>query len=550
MSVESDRGHDRNQRAAAILLIVLSLSSALLFFLPVRAGYRAAADRGQVFLGFIRSDDYHRYGSFMEQARIEGRFLFYDRSAVERQSPRLLGVYFWLLGTLANLTGTASITMWHAFAPLDSLLFAASLYFLFQQLFPRGSIAAALLVFLSSGCEWLAAAAGWQDPRPLNSWMDGFSMFSLHHNPLKVLALALVVLLLNAVLRARDRGGKVAWAGIPVLILLLWGVHPNTAIVAYAAAAGGSILELLRRPNRQEFGWIVQAGLVSAPAFAVTGGFILWMQRDPILAHIVSCYQLPGMREPLANFPIRYGALLLFAAPGLFFAWRERRLAWSLIIAWTAAAILCSQNKYLTGILFQQTVHTPLALLGALTITRLAGYRKWRTASVALLLVLLAVSIAQNALTLRQAIGQTAADVWPTSLYLDRGAANIVAVLAHLPKGAVLANRDIGNKVGYLAGQHAFLGHWGTTPDRKTKEQLFDAFVRDPDPDRRGALLDRYGLKYLIWGPREQAAGQPPAPDLMRPIKRNAGYVLFERIYSPRASQPLPLLSEQPKASS
>jgi hypothetical protein len=511
-----------------LLAFALALLAAAAALIPVLAGYDAAAGRNQVFLGFIRSDDFHRYGSFMEQARVDGRFLFLDLSSTGPQSPRLLAIYFWLLGVIARLLGCASVTVWHFSGPASSLLLALALLALARRLLlqPRALNAALTLVFLGAGWEWAAGMLGWRDPRPRNSWMDGFSIFSLQHNPLKIAALAASLALLALVLRLaeRRRPRDPALLLLPFWIALLWALHPNTAIVAYGAMTGGLGLHLLRRRDRATLGTTLRIGLVALPGFLAAGGYILWMRREPVIAHIITCYQIPGLHEPLRNFPVRYGFLLLLAIPGAVLAWRRNQLGWNLVLACLATGVICSQNRYLTGILFQQTIAIPLALLSTLALVRLL--RRPR-ALIAACVLLTATFLVQDALMLRTATRQTVADVWPTSLYLHRDAWQLIQRLAERPPGGVLANRDLGNKIAYLARKPVFLGHWGTTPNRRRKEALFKRFLQRPNEAFRQRLFERYHLRYFLYGPDERRV-MPVLPEPLTPIDRQGEYVLCE----------------------
>ncbi|MBN2055114.1 hypothetical protein JW905_09335 [bacterium] len=501
-----------------IWALMAGLISAALFTLPPLAGYRSAARDNKVFLGFIRSDDYHRYGSFMEQARREHRFLFLDHSALGPQDPRILAIVFWGLGRAAALLGQSSATMWLLFRFTASPLLFLSLVYFMQRAFPDDPIMATRVLWLatvSTGLDYLLAPL-LVIPRLKNFWMDGFSTFHLHHNPLKVLAMALLLLFLAQVLDTHRRGVTIARTITSCfLFAALWAVHPNTAIVAYCSF-GLLPLALLVTPAAQRHSRsdYLRFFLPHAVPALVIGSFILWMRRDPVVAHIISCYQVSA-REPFINYPIRYGLLILPAAAALVHWARRRSTAGLLVAGWLLVGVITSNLRILTGLLFQHTIHLPLVIAAAAGIPLVLPRRRIRTA----VLVICGLYFAAiQSFSLVQICRQTVGDVWPTSLYASRDEMAALEYLGRCAPGNVLVNRNLGNKVGFVSLQNSFLGHWGTTPERGRKEREFARFI---DPlttlQWKERLLDRYGIRYILYSRTEMLVAEP---DPRLPTKR------------------------------
>lgn len=522
----------QSSRTELVLALILGLLSAGLFTIPELAGYHRGATDDLVYLGFLRADDYHRYGSFMEQAKREHRLLFLDHSAVEPQTPRILAIYFWVLGVIARGLGLTTSKVWIVSRFVVSpFLFLAVTGFL-RRLFPQnvrlrhatlGMIAAA------SGIELLLVPL-YEAPRLKNYWMDGFSTFQLHHNPLKVVAVGVGVLLLSNLLSYFRQPSAKSICLSCWWFLLLWALHPNTAMVHYFTL-GLLPLGLVRLANRNLLllQWLRFMAPHAIPA-ALLGWFIYWMNSDPIVAHIIKCYQVSAW-ESLLLYPIRYGLVLLLGVIGVYFSLKSRSAASAVLVLWLAVAVGFSLAKPLTGLLFQHNVHLPLAIVAMVGLNQLPVSPRikrlvyWAS---------IGIGCITNLAIVGQVTMQTRQDVWPTSLYLRPAEYSALHKLGQVAKGNVLANRDIGNKVGYLSLQNAFLGHWGTTPYRGRKEQEFQDFWLPETPlVRKISILHTYTIRYILYTERERALGFPDPRLPIRKIFTQELVEIYEVIQEP-----------------
>jgi hypothetical protein len=73
----------------------------------------------------------------------------------------------------------------------------------------------------------------------------------------------------------------------------------------------------------------------------------------------------------------------------------------------------------------------------------------------------------------------------------------------------VLSSYETGNYIAAHAGNRVVIGHWAETLDYAEKlKEVNEFFSRPFDMRVHQSMLDRYGVAYIFWGPREKQAGQ------------------------------------------
>lgn len=461
------------------------------------------------FLGWIRSDDFHRYGSFIDQTRYENRILYLDNSAVEPQSPRMIAVYFFILGLLGKIFPLSAQSLW-----LISLFVVTSLFMitLLRALKAWTSdislqYMALFLILFSGGLEFFAVKAGISFPREKNFWMDGFSTFCSFHNPLKIAGIASVLWLLLT-WKAYLETGKTKFLATTFLIILFsWSIHPNSAIPGYLALVSTIFSKaFLPFSIRSSLGKIIKTYLPLLIPFGMIGIYIMWMQSDSTTAGIIKQYNIRNLVEPFRYYPLRYGLIFPFGVVGCLISMRERTILSMLMAGWWIGSEMFAHVSGMSGLLFQHMIHLPMALFASIPLIKIVRSNtcmKWVVPGVLGLSFFI-----QNTWVIVKVIDQTEKDVWPTSLYWSEGEIEAAEELRGYPRGNVLASRDSGNKIGWLALKPSFLGHWGTTPARREKEQEFNRFFdsRTSNAWRRD-FIGRYQIQYIWYGPKEKRAG-------------------------------------------
>jgi hypothetical protein len=491
-------------------LIILSIFIPLLWSLPVFTGYLASSDPDRLFLGWMRSDDYHRYGSFIDQTAEHHRVLYMDYSTTEPQSPRMIAIYFTVLGALKILTGLPAQHLWLLSRFLVGAGFILLLHHVLRKQYAGDSMmirSAFLLILVSCGWEWFIHPAGIELPRMKNFWMDGFSTFNSFHNPLKIAGIALGLLVYTRHLKFEEKRSWGSWLITASLVVLVWAVHPNSAIPVYC---GFFTLAVLRMEARGVWRGLWKRWILLLPyslPFCLILVYILWMKTDPMTANIIRQYHVPFSMEPLRNYLFRYGVLLPFGIWGAIMVLKRRKPFEYMMLGWLTGAVAFSVYPYMTGLLYQHMVHLPLALFASIPLVSILRWCRpfWRRFCVTILAV---TFLCGNGYVLFKACRQTAENVWPTSLYASRSELNVMEILRNLPPGNVFVNRDTGNKIGWLAMHNVFLGHWGTTPDKGKKERILREFYQGSLPgDTRESILKKYRMRYLWYGPREKVLG-------------------------------------------
>ncbi|MBN1878888.1 hypothetical protein JW823_02160 [bacterium] len=513
-----------------IYLCLLFLAPVVWSF-PTLEGYLGTTgndEKDKVFLGWIRSDDFHRYGSFIDQTRYQNRLVYWDYSAVEPQKPRMIALYFFVLGIFGKLTHLRAEHLW-----FGSLWIAGVCFFLVLEKFllawgvhRKQVLWIVAFVILSGGFESVADFAGFSYPRQNNYWMDGFSTFSSFHNPLKIAGITFVMVMLlawRAYLLSRHSGYLI---GTGLLMIITWLVHPNSAMPGYIAILCSGFLELGGMP-KLKFNWFLWMKFL--PLFiplCLIGVYILWMKTDPTTANIIRQYNIRFMTEPFRFYPLRYGWILPLGCVGVFNTRQRDNLVSSMLAGWWLGAEFFAHFAGMSGLLFQHMIHLPMALFGAITLGKLgtASSRiKWTC-----IIILCAGFIFQNVHILETVMIQTREDVWPTSLYWIRGERTAAEYLRSFPAGNVLVSRDSGNKVGWLSLHTVFLGHWGTTPRKGMKEKAIKQFF-NPDMSTawKESFLKEHRIRYVWYGSNESRLG-PLDPDLpLKPLISNSAVTVF-----------------------
>jgi uncharacterized membrane protein len=495
------------------ITISLFILLSVLWSLPILSGYCADhPDRpaSMQFLGWIRSDDFHRYGSFIDQTRYENRLLYLDYSAIEPQSPRMIALYFFILGILGKITHLPAQHLWLISLFGVTALFVFSLNKVISEWATSNRMRsiAILLILFSGGFESYAVQAGMVFPRTKNFWMDGFSTFCSFHNPLKIAGIICVLWMLLFWKYYLQTHKKMHLAATAFMILFSWTIHPNSAIPGYFALSAtlmakhdpsSAVRSLHHRSIRHYLPLLLPFGII--------GMYLLWMRSDPTTAGILKQYQIKNLIEPFRYYPLRYGIILPLGLAGCLMSMRNRSMFDVLFAGWWLGAELFAHFSGMSGLLFQHMVHLPMALFASVPLVKIVSGNtcmKWMVAG-----LLAATFILQNGYVLSSVIDQTRHDVWPTSLYWSAGEIKAADEFRKYPKGNILVSRDSGNKIGWLALKPVFLGHWGTTPARREKEREFDQFFDQKTSNTwRLEFFERYRIRYIWYGPLERKRGK------------------------------------------
>src|SRR5581483_1231685 len=162
-----------------------------------------------VYPGILyNADDHGVYFAWMRQA-CEGHFFFRNLFTSEPQVGRYVHLYFWLLGTLARLTGASLAVAYHAGRVVMGVVVIVVVYrlacFFTADRFTRRAIF--WTTALSAGLGWLFWQPSVMQSQPVDCWQpEAFTFESLYTNGLFAVSLALMLGIVVGLLSAQQSG--------------------------------------------------------------------------------------------------------------------------------------------------------------------------------------------------------------------------------------------------------------------------------------------------------------------------------------------------------
>ncbi len=349
-------------KAAGVLALVLLMPIVQLSVYSAKdSGFQSelglSAARGgvaRVPVGvLINERDNMSYASWAEQAKL-GRYLASDLYTTDPHSAAYFNPYFIVVGVLSGLLGIApSICMLLA-AVLASGLFGFTVYYIGRQIGLTGptSACATFTAVFCSGPSWvlylLHAAVGFSagDARPFlgvdGFYFDAFPVTIFIAYPYSAFNLAMAATSIFLVNRAVLCGGELAWRSLlpaasccictalirPYDGLILCLLFPSCVVFRERYAAGFANGAF----GRWRFSLFV--GLLLLPVC----GYIFYMSKLAVWRDFARASLFTGPTR--AEIFVGFSSLWLFAACGMYRAFRERQARMLLLCAWTVAILL------------------------------------------------------------------------------------------------------------------------------------------------------------------------------------------------------------------
>ena len=512
---------------AIIWSIVVLILSCLPYLIAVQL-----APAGWQFAGFLVNPlDGHSYLAKMRQG-FDGSWLFHLTYTPEPHPGVFIFIFYLALGHLAALTRLPLIWTFHLARLLAGLLLLLAAFRFIGLVTPqlKERRLAFIFVLTASGFGWLGLIFG---AFPIDMWVpEAFVPYSLYTNPHFPLGQALMLIIFQLVIwpesakstyeltNQQPRWLATILAGLSALTLAL--ILPFALLTVWAVLfvfLGWLYLRQHRLPWLQIWPTL---GVVLGGAPVLFYDF--WISvTQPIIAGWSAQNITPAPSG--LNLILGYGLIGILAVLGGWLVIRDDQLkneqgVW-LVVWWAFTTLvlvylpLALQRRLINGL------HLPLCLLAALGLRRWldssslkAGYRRLIT----------------NAVVTAGALGTILVWTFPllgflspptesatTALFFWRG--EEIAALNWLGQHTtadevILASPRIGLFVPGQTGARAFYGHPFETIEADQKKAMVEAFYRG-DIERVTPPAD-----YIIYGPAEQALGQPAAlPD-------------FEEVYS------------------
>jgi hypothetical protein len=542
LGIDLARGELRRVVLAALVVVAASC-------LPYAVGYLATPP-DRVFGGFVLDAlDSNTYLAKMQQGA-QGHWKAVLLHTPEDHPALWLYLFYLALGHLAAWLHLPLILVYHAARVVCGLILLLSLY-LFLSLFlvsRRERWVAYLLAATGSGVGWLiilvAGSPSLAGVSPLDFWlMEAYVFFTLFLFPQSALAMALLVGVLGGSLayfrHAGNRGGWLCALGCGLALALL---NPYVLVVAGVVLAGYwlAIWWVRRRLPRREALALVALGLLLAPFMAY---YALQFNSHPVWRSFLAQDIVPS--PPVWYYAAGYGLIFLLALPGAWAALRRRDEAQLMLVVWPLVILLVSylpfagQRRMIFGAII------PLAALAASGLvsvgvpwiqrSRLAdglaarGYSRQRLAGLVIALCV-ALSSLSNLLLVTGGIVSAAGGA-PGIAQPAAVEAAIAWLSQHsAPDAVILSSEQTGNIIPARIGRRVVWGHWDETAfyaEKKAQVSLFfDANTSDAE---RQAILQRYGVDYLVYGPAERALGDfdPASAPYLRPDLSADGVTVY-----------------------
>ncbi len=550
------RGVSREERRWVLVFAGLVM---LATTLPYLFGYGA---QGQAyrFTGFVFGvEDGNSYIAKMLAGSM-GDWLFRTPYSAYPQAGLLVYIPYLLLGKLAAPPGLHEqlVSLYHLFRMVAGMLAILAsydfiAYFIHEVRLRRFGLA---LVCLGGGLGWLLVLVGkqsWLGSLPLDFYSpEAFGFLGLFGLPHIAMARALMLWTLLAYLRlvevGLDPGQEAVATKKPIrlaaklsLLWLLAGVFQPLVLVLAGVVMGWHQLglvvwRLLRQRGgqavdwsgwRHSIGWLLAAAVLPVAFAAYNLGISFF---DPY-ARIWTAQNV--IRSPhILHYLVAYGLLLPYAWVGGQRLMRQQGwrgwlpVVWVLIFPLLAYAPLDLQRRLTEGVWVAWCILAMAALEQPenMPAANSSRGRDWRWAP---------LWLAFPSTLFLLAGGMLAA--WSPSQPVFRPTAQVEVfnyLAANAPREAViLAAFDTSNALPAWAPVRVLAGHGPESIHKSEIEpQIASFYDARTDDSQRRALLERFGVAYVYWGPAERKLGDwaPVSASYLSLVKEQGDYALFQ----------------------
>ena len=514
---------------------LINWATAIMFItsLPYLYGWFLSTDHMQ-FSGFILGlEDANSYLAKMRMGA-EGGWLFHLAYTPEPHPGAYLFGFHLLLGKIARLLSLSPVLVYHMTRIIFGIGLLLTLYGFMAYFLPSipERKLAFLLAALGSGLGWLLILLQLTPTLglPLDTYVpEGFIFLVLLHLP----HLALVESLLFWAILLTQHGWQtntwppVIWAGLALLVMSWIAAF---YIVVFAAVWGAVWVVLWpgRRPVRSLFIKIAAAVLISSPllvynayVFSMNPILKIWSQQNIILSPQPWHYALA---YGFLIIPALYGGRLLMAHDSHHRYQPLILIVWCLIFPILVYIPFNLQRRLVVG------VQVPLAMLAAGAMCHLmARYISPGKQTLARAGIILFFSLTNIFLL----TGGFASVLWrQPPIFRPQTQLKAMQWLAQRANDEViLAVYETGNALPAFANVRAFVGHGPETVNSEEKRELAQTFFRETTDDNwRLALLKKFKIRYLYYGPNEKATGNfaPAGAPYLRELYQNEEVQIFE----------------------
>ena len=468
------------------------------------------------FMGILSNPkDGATYLSKIEQGR-RGAWLFELRHTPEAHNGAGFHTFYIFLGHVAQVTGLSNVLIFHLARVATSLFMFIALYqfaaTVWVRLRPRRLFFT--LIAVGSGLGWLLILFGSDSIAADMKLPEAFPLFAAYtnpHFPLSIAALALIASTYIMVFRRGQRAEpSVDNGGMTIMLLsILLALIQPTALLPIGGAL--VVYVLVRYRITQAF-----------PAHELRWSSMLWLPALPFAVYDVAVFRFNDImgefnrqNQPPAPAPylylFGYGLLLIVAIPGLIRAVRRfERDGDQLMLLWFAINVIGLYVPFNLQRRLALGLSIPLVYFAVRALEDYWFYkipRDWRAPTLIAVIVFLVPSNILNlgiplfGVVADEESGLNAgllmeSDYWNTLQWLDKqGTRNAV----------VLAAPTISLWIPAYTEDRVVYGHeFETVPNEERLAQVEDWYLGRDCTTLIGDNLP-FHVRYILWGPREQA---------------------------------------------
>ncbi len=510
---------------AVTIVFALVLTS-----LPYLYAYLSTPANKQYMGIMLDVPDHVQYFSWMRE--LSHAFLVSNIMTPEANRPIFFNLLWWGMGRLGLILNLNFAGMFQILRVVATILFLLLAYrvcswFLEERLMRRTAF---LLISFTSGFGWVLVLlkytlAHGQLPLPLDVFIaEGNTFLDVLGYP-HFVAAALYIFIFDLMLRGQGKA-QLRYAVVAGLVALFLGwQHTYDLILVYGILGSYIVFTMLR--DRKLPIYLIEGtflvGIISCwPAI-----YSVWLTTaDPVWKAVLSQFSNAGVfTPPLWQLPILFGLILILALftvikrnPLNLKQYNDRDL---FILAWFVIcfALIYVPTDYQIHMLNGWQV--PMAILATQGLFRYIVpwlqkvFRKsWsqagspdtlrRIAAAALVMIVLPT----NLYLFFWRYTDLARHDYPYYLYKDEITAMNWLEANVKPDDVVLSSLTTGEYIPAMTGAHAFLAHWAQTLDFYGKTEMVQEFFSAGTSDaRRQQILQQYNVRYVFYGPAEQALG-------------------------------------------
>jgi hypothetical protein len=433
--------------------------------------------------------------------------------------------------------------VFHAMRVLFDALLVVVLYRFIAAFIRRPNVrmTALILATFGGGLGWLLAFAGASPPEfYIPEDFSFLILFGLPHLALaRAALLGGLLLMFNATSPAHPqtwrRGLRYALLAGGCWLVVGLAVPFYFAIVYVILGAWGLALWIRCRAFPVRFAvYAALAAAVTVPLFAY---YTLTFSTNAAFA------QWSAQNQLVSPSPLHYAlAFIVLAIPALVggrWAWRRARVdeRFALLVGWPLVVPLLVYIPLNVQRRMAEAVIVPLAILAAVGLDvwarawamRRRGRSSARRFGIGRAVVVALASVS-SAILLLGSFTAAANPRLPLFRPADELAAFAWLNTHAVPDDVVLSSVATGNALPAYTNLRPFMGHGPETLDWPHKTRDLERFYRgEMTDDERAGLLRDYHIRYVFYGPLEQAlsASPPVWTDNMTPIYDAEGYIIF-----------------------